>query len=127
MCWKRDCCTGGGGGGGPCPPRLARGGGTKQSTLRLRHDGLLRFARNDGGESLPPHAFPRSSRNKSSFCCTGRSEKENSTASVSASCVTQCQLGTTNRSRAPHSNTWSPILVRPLPSIAANTVASVAR
>src|SRR6185295_2545716 len=101
---------------------------------RAHHFGLRRNGGHVAGAPLPtlrvlcfPHAFPRSSRNKSSFCCTGRSENENSTASVSASCVTQCQLGTTNRSRAPHSNTWSPILVRPLPSIAANTVASVAR
>src|SRR5262249_33291270 len=71
------------------------------------------------------YALPRSSRNRSSFCCTGRSEKENSTESTSDSWVTQCQLGTTKRSRGPHSKVWSPILVRPLPSIAANTVASV--
>src|SRR6267154_2565716 len=81
----------------------------------------------DGGGSRSAHALPRSSRNRSSFCCTGRSEKLNSTESTSASWVTHCQLGTTNRSRAPHSKVWSPILVRPLPSIAANTVASVER
>ena len=73
------------------------------------------------------HALPRSSLNRSSFCCTGRSEKLNSTESASASCVTQRQLGTTNRSRGPHSNVWSPTRVRPLPSMAANTVASVER
>jgi len=49
------------------------------------------------------------------------------TESWSASWVTQCQLGTTNRSRGPHSKVCSPIRVRPLPSIAANTVASVER
>src|SRR5450755_2992514 len=74
-----------------------------------------------------PHALPRSSRNRSSFCCTGRSEKLNSTESSSASWVTHCQLGATNRSRGPHSNVCSPIRERPLPSIAANTVASVER
>src|SRR5450755_611241 len=73
------------------------------------------------------HALPRSSRKRSSFCCTGRSEKLNSTESASASWVTQCQLGTTNRSRGPHSKVLSPIRVRPWPSIAANTVASVER
>src|SRR5438105_10021660 len=37
------------------------------------------------------------------------------------------QAGTTDKSRAPYSTVWSPILVRSLPSIAANTVASVER
>src|SRR6202049_209406 len=41
------------------------------------------------------HALPRSSRKRSSFCCTGRSEKLNRTESSSASWVTHCQLGTT--------------------------------
>src|SRR5258708_39086569 len=80
------------------------------------------------GRLCPPyesHAFPRSSRNKSGFCCTGRSEKLNSTASSSASCVTHCQLGTTNRSRGPHSKVASPIRLRPWPSVGQNTVASV--
>src|ERR1700688_3019486 len=49
------------------------------------------------------HALPRPSLNRSSFCCTGRSEKLNSTESASASWVTHCQLGTTNRSRGSHS------------------------
>src|SRR5205807_5229226 len=87
------------------------------------HSSMLRILRNDGS----PHALPRSSRNRSSFCCTGRSEKLNSTESTSASWVTHCQLGTTNRSRGPHSKVFSPIRERPLPSIAANTVASVER
>jgi hypothetical protein len=79
------------------------------------------------GTMKDAHAFPRSSLNRSSFCCTGRSEKLNSTESSSASWVTHCQLGTTNRSRGPHSKVCSPIRERPLPSIAANTVASVER
>src|SRR5579863_5504597 len=100
----------------------------RRSSRELSGDGSsLALLATSGEAQQQNHALPLSSRNRSSFCCTGRSEKENSTESASASCVTQCQLGTTNRSRGPHSKVCSPIRVRPLPSIAANTVASVER
>jgi len=79
------------------------------------------------GTTKIAHALPRSSRNRSSFCCTGRSEKTEQHRIFFRFMVTHCQLGTTNRSRGPHSKVCSPIRERPLPSIAANTVASVER
>jgi hypothetical protein len=47
------------------------------------------------GPEVGSYFPPRSSRHKSSFSCTGRSEKENSTASPPARCSTLVQLGAT--------------------------------
>src|SRR5690606_11145 len=80
-----------------------------------------------GGGCHGTHLLPRSSRNRPSFSCTGRSEKLNSTASSSASWICRAQLGITNTSRGPHSSTLSPMRVRPRPSTAVKTVASVER
>src|SRR5579883_1493709 len=52
-----------------------------------------------------PVRDPLSSRQIPSACCAGRSEIENRTDSLPASCTCGCQGGTTNMSFGPHSKT----------------------
>src|SRR4051794_14756482 len=67
------------------------------------------------------------SRHRPRAFWAGRSEKLNSTASVSAVWDTGHHDGTTNTSLGFHSNVLSPTDVRPVPSTAQYTVPSVVR
>src|SRR5262245_35346756 len=73
------------------------------------------------------HECPRSSCQRPSFSCTGRSEKVKRTISLDASNVRQTQDGTTQTSLGVSTNSSPPMVARPSPSTTEKTVLSVER
>src|SRR5437868_5555491 len=82
----------------------------------IRVDQVLDQLRIDAAGRCAVHAM--FSRHSPSACCTGRSEKLNSTLASLASCDTGIQDGATKTSFGSQSKTVSPMRVRPRPSTA---------